>query len=263
MRPSWARWFCPIFGILFTDYNRCLQRQIWKSTQLEWITCGPYDGHIDITKVKDAFCNYANMPGVNKIDSVQLAWMAPVNNVAGTGKWVIVTGNLTEILWSELLQEHDVCNYPLKLPPRIPSSWVQSHGKENRFLSRSDVTVSLTRSAIFTCWRRYGQFHIKSCSVFSIFACSLIPCSLSVLWEPNGKVYDHPPETWNRESGQQESDIYMWSVAQATRLGGRYFLPMRTGVSKVLSHMISRAATGTNHKMATALCAGFASSSLT
>jgi len=36
---------------------------------VELITCGPYEGHTDITKVKDAFRDYPNMPVVNGIDS--------------------------------------------------------------------------------------------------------------------------------------------------------------------------------------------------
>jgi hypothetical protein len=58
---------------------------------------------------------------------------------------------------------------------------------------------------------------------------------------------NHPPG-W---IGQQESDIYMWSMVPVTGLRGRYFLPMTTGVSKVASYMITSALARTNHKMAT------------
>jgi hypothetical protein len=44
-----------------------------------------------------------------------------------------------------------------------------------------------------------------------------------------------------------------------TGLKGRYFLPMTTGVSKVVSDMIACAAARNNHRTATSLCADFAS----
>jgi len=64
LRSSCTLRFCPvltIFGIFFTDYNRCLLRQIWKSA--EW------DGRTDITMVKDAFRVYPNVPEVNETNS--------------------------------------------------------------------------------------------------------------------------------------------------------------------------------------------------
>jgi hypothetical protein len=47
----------------------------------------------------------------------------------------MITGNLTEILPSELLHERDVYNYPWQLRPRIHSSRPKSHGKENRLIT--------------------------------------------------------------------------------------------------------------------------------
>jgi hypothetical protein len=96
----------------------------------------------------------------------------------------MITGNLSENVLSELLQQRDVCNYPWQLRPRIPSSRAMSHGKENTFILQSDVAMSLTR------WRRYGHFHIKSYCIRSIFPSCSIPRLLSTDREPNGKVYD-------------------------------------------------------------------------
>jgi len=50
-------------------------------------------------------------------------------------------------------------------------------------------------------------------------------------------------------------------MVPARGLRGGYILPMKTRVNEVASHMIARAAAGTNRKRATSLCVDFTSSS--
>ena len=54
-------------------------------------------------------------------------------------------------------------------------------------------------------------------------------------WLPPALILPNSAQNWDRRSGQQKSDIYTSSPVLLTRWRGRYFLPMTTGVSKVVN----------------------------